>query len=111
MIKAGDKRGGERGGGGGGRSRGRVKESGMQGDKAGTCGSVFSKLRGKRGWGSSISTLISLVQCNIIVTTKFLFWGKLRFKFWKSLSNHGVTTQFRLNNSHFKANCGITTHL
>ena len=55
--------------------------------------------------------VISLVQCNIVITTNFLSLRKLSFKVWKRLWNHGVTTKVQLNNSNFKANCGITTHL
>ena len=47
--------------------------------------------------------LISLVQCNNCVTTNFLFFGKLSFKVWKTLCNHGVITKFKLDNSNFKA--------
>ena len=55
--------------------------------------------------------LISLVPCNIVVTTNFLFLGKMSFKAWKTLGNHGVKTKFKLDDSNFYADFWITTHL
>ena len=55
--------------------------------------------------------IISLVQRNIVVTTNFLFLRKLSLNVWKMLWNYGVTTEFKLNKSIFKADCRIITHL
>ena len=49
----------------------------------------------------------SLVHCNIVVTTNFLFFRKLSLDVWMKLSNHGVKTKFRVNTRIFKQNVGL----
>ena len=57
---------------------------------------------------SMCSPWLSLVQCNMVIITNFIFWRNWFLKFWKRLWNHAVTKKLKLNNSNFKGNCAIT---